>query len=216
MAWWDSCFVMRGIHAEMWCGVDWKSNSSRYRTNRSTLNSRLDQNVQHRGATDANLARHVSGRASRLVQLHHALADTLGRATFRDDGPASESSGRRTKLNGGVVGVLRQGHHQTRTRTISVVVVGFALGMSTRSGLTLGLWTSESAGLWVPRGGVLVADVQQRRCRAEMEAPLFAIAARIWLASRARWLSPRGGVSAWRGPTRSGVTATPKPPSADH
>ena len=41
-----------------------------------------------------------------LVQLHHALADTFGRATFRDDGPVSDSSGRRTKLNGGVGGVL--------------------------------------------------------------------------------------------------------------
>ena len=79
---------------------------ARHRANRSALNSRLDQNVQHRGAADANLARHVAGRASRLVQLHHALADTFGRATFRDGGPASESSGRRTKLNGGVVGVL--------------------------------------------------------------------------------------------------------------
>lgn len=118
---------MRGIHAEMWCGVDWKSNSSRHRTDRSALNSRLDQNVQHRGATDANLARHVSGRASRLVQLHHALADTLGRATFRDDRPASESSGRRTKLNGGVVGVLSQGHHKRLTRNITQVNVGAAL-----------------------------------------------------------------------------------------
>lgn len=118
---------MRGIHAEMWCGVDWKSNSSRHRTNRSALNSRLDQNVQHRGATDANLARHVSGRASRLVQLHHALADTLGRATFRDDGPVSDSSGRRTKFNGGVGGVLRQGHHKRLTRNIAHVNVGAAL-----------------------------------------------------------------------------------------
>ena len=142
MAWWDSCFVMRGIHAEMWCGVDWKSNSSRYRTNRSTLNSRLDQNVQHRGATDANLARHVSGRASRLVQLHHALADTLGRATFRDDGPASESSGRRTKLNGGVGGVLRQGHHKRLTRNITQVNVGAAL----REFLLEGFWVVGELG----------------------------------------------------------------------
>ena len=85
---------------------------ARHRANRSALNSRLGQNVQHRGATDANLVRHVSGRSSRLVQLHHALADTPGRATFRDGGPASDSSGRRTKFNGGVGGVLRQGHHE--------------------------------------------------------------------------------------------------------
>ena len=119
--------MMRDIHKEMWRGIDWKSNSSRHRANRSALNSRLDQNVQHRGAADANLARHVSGRASRLVQLHHALADTLGRATFRDDGPASEPSGRRTKLNGGVVGVLSQGHHKRLTRNITHVNVGVAL-----------------------------------------------------------------------------------------
>ena len=105
-----------------WSGGKWTEvlgaywERARYRTNRSALNSGLDQNVQHRGATDANLARHVAGRASRLVQLHHSLADTLGRATFRDDGPASESSGRRTKLNGGVVGVLSQGHHKRLTR----------------------------------------------------------------------------------------------------
>lgn len=99
----------------------------RHRTNRSTLNSRLDQNVQHRGATDANLARHVSGRSSRLVQLHHALADTPGRATVLDDGPASGSGGRRTKLNGGVGGVLRQGHHKRLTRNITHVNVGAAL-----------------------------------------------------------------------------------------
>ena len=91
-----------------WSGGKWTEvlgaywERARHRTNRSALNSRLDQNVQHRGATDANLARHVSGRASRLVQLHHALADTLGRATFRNDGPVSDSSGRRTKFNGGV------------------------------------------------------------------------------------------------------------------
>ena len=91
-------------------GVHWER--ARYRANRSALNSGLDQNVQHRGATDADLARHVSGRASRLVQLHHALADTLGRATVRGDGPASDSSGRRTKLNRGVGGVLREGHHE--------------------------------------------------------------------------------------------------------
>ena len=45
------------------------------------------------------------------------MADTLGRATFRDDGPASESSGRRAKLNGGVGGVLRQGHQKRHLRT---------------------------------------------------------------------------------------------------
>ena len=49
------------------------------------------------------------------------MADTLGRATFRDDGPASESSGRRTKLNGGVGGVLRQGHHKHKARTLTIV-----------------------------------------------------------------------------------------------
>ena len=91
-------------------GAHWER--ARYRTNRSALNSRLNQNVQHRGATDADLARHVSGRASRLVQLHYTLADTLGRATVRGDGPASGSSGRRTKFNGGVGGVLREGHHE--------------------------------------------------------------------------------------------------------
>ena len=106
-------------------GLYWER--ARYRTNRSALNSRLDQNVQHRGATDANLAGHVSGRASRLVQLHHALADTLGRATVRDDGPASESSGRRTKFNGGVGGVLSQGHHKRLTRNITQMNVGAAL-----------------------------------------------------------------------------------------
>lgn len=77
----------------------------RHRANRSAFNSRLSQNVQYRGATDANLARHVSGRSSRLVQLHHALADTPGRTTVLDDGPANGSSGRWTKFNGGVGGI---------------------------------------------------------------------------------------------------------------
>ena len=76
----------------------------RHRANRSAFNSRLSQNVQYRGATDANLARHVSGRSSRLVQLHHALADTPGRTTVLDDGPANGSSGRWTKFNGGIGG----------------------------------------------------------------------------------------------------------------
>ena len=83
---------------------------------------------------------------SRLVQLHHALADTFGRATFRDGGPASESSGRRTKLNRGVGGVLSQGHHKRLTRNITHVNVGVAL----REFLLEGLWLPGS---WV--AGVL-------------------------------------------------------------
>ena len=120
---------------------------ARHRAYRSALNSRLDQNVQHCGAADANLARHVSGRASRLVQLHHSLADTLGRATFRDDGPASESSGRRTKLNRGVGGVLSQGHHKRLTRNITQVNVGAAL----REFLLEGFWLLGSwmVAVWV-------------------------------------------------------------------
>ena len=133
-----------------WSGGKWTEvlgaywERARYRTNRSALNSGLDQNVQHRGAADANLARHVAGRASRLVQLHHSLADTLGRATFRDDGPASESSGRRTKLNGGVVGVLSQGHHKRLTRNITQMNVGVALREFLLEGFwLLGSWMAE-------------------------------------------------------------------------
>lgn len=136
--------VVDGWSAAEALGAHWER--ARHRANRSALNSRLDQNVQHRGATDANLARHVSGRSSRLVQLHHALADTPGRATVLDDGPANGSSGRRTKFNGGVGGVLRQGHHKRLTRNITQMNVGVAL----REFLLEGFWLPGS---WV--AGVL-------------------------------------------------------------
>ena len=55
------------------------------------------------------------------------MADTLGRATVLDDGPANGSSGRWTKFNGGVGGVLRQGHHDRLTRNITQMNVGAAL-----------------------------------------------------------------------------------------